>query len=796
MDRGHASPTVREESPARPLRVLMVEDDVEDARALLCALREHGFDPRAQVVCRRAEVVEALEGDIWDVVCADYHLADFSGLAALRLLRERDPDVPFIIVSGTIDESVAVEALKVGASDYVLKGNMTRLGPAVDRSLREATERRKVRAAEERLRESEERYRELVENANDVIFTIDLQGNFTGINRAGEMISGYTKEEVQDLNMAQVLAPESLSVAFQMIRVKLEDNRATTYELEMIAKDGHRVPLEVSTRLIVQNGVPVGVQGIARDITERKEAAQALREREERYRGIFENASDLVYTHDFRGNITSANRAVELLLGYTREEAETLNIADVVVPEHLSRAREMIRRKLEDADPTTYELDIATKEGRAITVEINSQLIYEGGQPVGIQGIARDVTERRKATAELRAREQKQAAVAGLGQAALEAEDLQALFALAASAVTETLDVELSSVTELLPDGRDLLPRAGVGWDPGLVGEVTVGAGGQSLAGYALLSSEPVIMTDARQEERFQVPQVLHDHRVVSGASVIIPGRDGPFGVLNAFSTASREFSQDDVHFLQSVAHVLAAAIERHHLEEARAREARQLTTRILQAQEEERKRIARELHDETAQSLSTLLINLDLLEPHIPADASLLRAGFERVGEIARRTLDETRALSHDLRPTILDDVGLEAALRWFAAEFQRTFGTEVEVVTRFEADARLAPETEVALFRIAQEALTNCGKHARAEHVRVTLLVEEHAISLQVQDDGIGFDPERVQQPTRLGRLGLYGMAERAELLGGTLQITAAPGRGTCVALTVPWEEREALS
>ncbi|MGI8825125.1 MAG: sensor histidine kinase [Chloroflexota bacterium] len=207
----------------------------------------------------------------------------------------------------------------------------------------------------------------------------------------------------------------------------------------------------------------------------------------------------------------------------------------------------------------------------------------------------------------------------------------------------------------------------------------------------------------------------------------------------------------------------------------------------MLQAQEEERKRIARELHDETAQSLSMLLTHLDLLESHIPTDNTHLQSGFERIAALARRTLDGARALSHDLRPTILDDAGLIAALQWLAAEYQETYGLPVRVDGR-PVLPELSSEVEVALFRIAQEALINSCKHAIANQACLGLSVRRGAIRLVVEDDGRGFDPGSVPAPTREGRLGLYGMHERAALLGGRLSIAAAPGGGTRVEVVLP--------
>jgi diguanylate cyclase (GGDEF)-like protein/PAS domain S-box-containing protein len=144
------------------------------------------------------------------------------------------------------------------------------------------------------------------------------------------------------------------------------------------------------------------VQGIARDISKRKLAEEALRESEERYRELFENANDLVYTHDLKGNFTSLNLAGQRITGYTLDEALKLNIAQVVLPKYLKTAREMIERKSGDELETRYELEIFASDGRRIPLEVSTRVILKGGQPVGVQGIARDITERKRTEETLR----------------------------------------------------------------------------------------------------------------------------------------------------------------------------------------------------------------------------------------------------------------------------------------------------------------------------------------------------------------------------------------------------------
>lgn len=211
-----------------------------------------------------------------------------------------------------------------------------------------------------------------------------------------------------------------------------------------------------------------------------------------------------------------------------------------------------------------------------------------------------------------------------------------------------------------------------------------------------------------------------------------------------------------------------------------------QLLRKVIRAQEDERKRIARELHDETGQSLTALAVRLDVAQraaADTPAGPAVAEA---RV--LASRSLDEIHRLMHDLRPSVLDDLGLCAGLRWFADRRLARHGVSV----RFEVSSlpdRLPPELETALFRAAQEALTNIERHARAEHVLVQCSMQEGALTLEIEDDGEGFEPAAmVPQPGDARGLGLLGMRERVELFGGTVTIDSAPGSGTRVVISVP--------
>src|SRR5713101_7389995 len=226
----------------------------------------------------------------------------------------------------------------------------------------------------------------------------------------------------------------------------------------------------------------------------------------------------------------------------------------------------------------------------------------------------------------------------------------------------------------------------------------------------------------------------------------------------------------------------------------------RQRASQIIKAQEQERKRIARELHDETSQVLTSLLISLAVLEESITTSEARDRIADTRT--LAHQTLRAIRNLSIDLRPSALDDLGLLPALRWYIKEYQQKCSIEVEFqATDFKE--RLPAEIETALYRIVQESLTNTARHANARKVYITLKEEVNAVYATISDDGCGFDIQALQKTSvqergsglesgsGLGRgLGLIGMQERAILLDGSLEITSHPGQGTKVEVRIPFQ------
>jgi signal transduction histidine kinase len=290
----------------------------------------------------------------------------------------------------------------------------------------------------------------------------------------------------------------------------------------------------------------------------------------------------------------------------------------------------------------------------------------------------------------------------------------------------------------------------------------------------------PMIVEDWRRELHVARPQLLRDHDVISTILIPIPGLDRDFGIVGIGSLRPRSFAADQVQFLQTVAHILGLAIERNNAGQAAlAIENARLIAAVL----EERQRLARDLHDSVTQAIYGVTLHAEAANRLLAAgDVKTVAHYLHKLQETAQEALEEMRLLIFELRPPILDQEGLVAALQARLGAVEGRANLQTTFVT--EGVARLAPSIEQALYRIAQEALNNALKHARAGHINVSLHRRNSTVILAITDDGIGFDPDLARGR---GGLGLRGIEERVAQIGGSLVLRSTPGAGTEVRVEV---------
>ena len=360
-----------------------------------------------------------------------------------------------------------------------------------------------------------------------------------------------------------------------------------------------------------------------------------------------------------------------------------------------------------------------------------------------------------------------------VGNALATETDLDRLLDLIARRLRELLDARIVAV--VLPAGADELRLAAVAGENAdqLVDQRMTGSGSKSGRVLDRAQSE---RADSVLDDPDVDPEVTRLLAARTGLWVPLVTRNGAIGVIAAHDKLGPDarFADSDLRLAETFATRAAVAVD---LSERFERDA---FRRVVDAQELERRRLSRELHDETGQALTSILLGLRALEDTLESEES--RRAISELRELVVATLQDVRRLALELRPSALDDFGLAAALEHLTTTFGEQTGMKVDFGAALGSE-RLPTEVETALYRIVQESLTNIVKHAHARRVSIALTKKEGSVKAVVEDDGKGFDPARTD-----GGFGLVGMAERLALLGGRLRIESRPGSGTTIAADVP--------
>ncbi|MFZ6027153.1 MAG: HD domain-containing phosphohydrolase [Chloroflexota bacterium] len=380
---------------AKPLRVLFLEDRVEDAELLLFTLQSADFNCTWQRVDTQQGYLAALEEEPWHIILADYDLPQFNALRALRLLQERNLDIPFVVVTGSFEE-VAIECMKAGASDYLLKDRLGRLVPAVERALQEKRLRDEKRQAEESLRESEARFRLLAENATDMISRHSPEGYYLYVSPAGQTLLGYQPEEMLGCSAYDFIHPEDMPAVIRSHALVLSRPVTPTVVYRFRSKQGSYVWFESVSRAILdpQTDAVLEIQVTSRDITQRRKMEDELHESEQRLRTVVTNVPIILFATDRQGLLTFLDGKGLDLVGTQPGGLIGRSVFDLCrdLPEIIRCVRSALAG-------TAF---VETIEAGSISFETWFSSIRDvDDQVIGVIGVAMDVTERRKAAMEL-----------------------------------------------------------------------------------------------------------------------------------------------------------------------------------------------------------------------------------------------------------------------------------------------------------------------------------------------------------------------------------------------------------
>lgn len=382
------------------LKILVIEDSEEDTVLLLHALRKGGYDPLYLRVETAEAMIGALEKESWDLVISDYVMPAFNGLTALKILRERDPDLPFIIISGRIGEDTAVEAMKLGANDYLLKGAISRLVPAIERELQEAATRRGKKLAEAELIKSEQRYKRLVNAVTDYIFQVRLENGEVVSTSHGPgcfAVTGYTSEEYANnpsLWYEMILA-EDRNLVQEIARKILSREEVGAVEHRITRKDG-------TIRWVMNTVVPrynaagdlAAYDGLISDITERKLAEEELLLQST----ALNAAANAIVITDPHGSILWTNHAFEALTGYPQSEISGKTLSILKSGEHDPDFYATLWREISAGHVWHGEMINRRKDGSLYTEEQTITPVHgRNGEISNFIAIKQDISQRKRA---------------------------------------------------------------------------------------------------------------------------------------------------------------------------------------------------------------------------------------------------------------------------------------------------------------------------------------------------------------------------------------------------------------
>ncbi len=630
----------------------------------------------------------------------------------------------------------------------------------------------KAEEHEDELEALVERYRIIIEEATDGIFLLDKQGIFVDVNASGLRLLGRQREEVIGRQFRDSVFKEDLP-ALEKDWISIQQGAVYFGEGRLKRKDGSLVTVEVGTEKL-----PDGhVQGILRDISRRKEAEQALREREERFHKLTAATFEGICITE-TGKVMDVNDQYAQMVGYSREELVGQSVTILVAPE----CRQLVADTIKSGGEGPYEHRALRKDGTVFEAEVRARSVMWGGRLVRVSAI-RDITERKRAERSMRRqlafdevlnRILRQFAICAASDA--DAEVVKALQAIAEFIGVDHAYVALFSAENTswsaayewgapnVPRKLHLyqeLPRGTKPWSEARV------LAGDTIRLNTLSDYPPEAGHEREMDEAEGALSVL---------SVPIRGQRGQFIGCVGLHAHARPiiWSDADGVRLKLVGDAIANLLERKRVEDS----LREVSHRLHRSQDEERRRIARELHDSTAQLLAAAMMILGEMEDALAARDAKVKKLVQEGMRVVELCSQEVRTLAHLLHPPLLDQMGLVSALRSYVEGFTKRSGIKVALDLTDDL-GRLPEEAELTLFRMVQEGLGNIRRHSGSRTAHILLAQTGSGVILEIEDQGSGM-PAEILQAIRNGSVtqgvGLAAMQERLREIGALLEVESS--------------------
>lgn len=622
--------------------------------------------------------------------------------------------------------------------------------------MRFARQRAKI---EEALWRNERRYRSLVLATAQVTWTARSSGEIVDAQPTWEAFTGQKPQQYKGWGWMDAIHPEDREHLTERWRKAIAresrppNDRFFEIEYRVRRRDGdYRNFITRTVPVLNAEGDVQEWVGISYDITEQKTREQQLRDSEERYRSLVEVAPDMIFVHQ-DGKIIFMNPAgVRLLRGRDAGTFAGMAVLELTHPAFREAVRERMRQTASGETVPLMEQKVRRCDGTYVDVEVSATGFIYQGRPA-VQVVVRDITARLRAQEELRASEIR--------------------FQLLTRATTDIVyDWNMTANDIWWNENMRLI----FGYE-GRPGEL----------GFNFWVS--LIHPGDAERVHASLFGAIANGKQFWADEYRFKRADGSYANVLDRGYLVRDAQGKPVRMIGAMMDITDRKLTEQRLRDSRE-QLRALSAHLERVREEERTRIAREIHDELGQALTGLKMDLSWFAARLPDQPALHEKSAAMV-KLIDSTVNAVRRLSTELRPPILDSLGLIPAIEWLAQEFEKRTGVTCEFITA-EDDLTVDEERTTALFRISQEALTNVVRYAQATSVRIILESDERQISLRVSDNGRGITDADAKGTKSFG---LLGMRERARLLGGTFEIAGAPGGGTTLTVRIPSPQPAAI-
>jgi PAS domain S-box-containing protein len=718
-----------------PLKILILEDSTSDAELVQRLLKKEKLHYEFNVAMSKESFLRALKEFSPDVVLSDNSLPQFNATEALKIVRERSMNIPFILVTGTVSDEFAANIIKSGADDYILKDRLIRLPVAIDTALRQ-------RKAEKEIAD----YKYALDQSSIISIT-DQKGIILYVNDNFCKISKYSAEELIGQDHRIINSGYHRASYIRYLWATIANGKIWRGEFRNRAKDSSIYWVDATiVPFLNDKGKPYQYLAIRTDITVRKKAEEDLRQSEMRLNEAQAIAHISNWEIDFVQNSHTWSDEFYRIYGINKDEVQpSLEFfLSFMHPDDANFARKKVQEAFEVFKESSFDFRFIRKDG--ITRHGYTEWRFEldkSGKPLRLFGILQDNTESKEAEEELKkAKERFQYAIQ------------------AASDIIWEFNFETNQYQVYEGKEKFFGTNKKWTWQPGTEGEHII----EEDRARIIKSFDEAKMEPARKlwKEGYRVYSTKNAIRYIVNHAIFI--RDGKGSAIRAIGAITDITEQKKLEA---------------ELFEQQKKEQLKITATALKAQEKERNAIGAELHDNVNQILVGTKLLLSLVKGDLEKDQALVATSMKYLQD----AIEENRKIAHVLVAPDLKEVSLVDELTRLVHDMLKISSIETHIDTSAFREELLDNERKLAVYRIAQEQCTNIVKYARAEKVKITLSTTDNVFEMTISDNGQGMNTEK-----KTKGIGLNNIKGRLSIFNGVANINTAPGKGFTLEITIP--------